>query len=180
MYALILKQMRRLSLIFLLISALLMVSCIKDDVRGADLKVGDFLPDFEVVMSDGTTVSDKSLKGSVSVVVFFSTICPDCQQVLPIIQEIYDEYTPEGAVFALISREQDERDISTYWADNALCMPYSAQQDRRVYEKFAKAGIPRIYINDKDGIIRYVYTDDPVPSYSELELALDELLGLFL
>jgi thiol-disulfide isomerase/thioredoxin len=114
------------------------------------------------------------------VVVFFSTICPDCQQVLPIIQEIYGEYTPEGAVFALISREQDERDISTYWADNALYMPYSAQQDRRVYEKFAKAGIPRIYINNKDGTIRYIYTDDPVPSYSELELALDELLGLFL
>ena len=46
LYALILKQMRRLSLIFLLISALLMLSCIKDDVRGADLKVGDSLPDF--------------------------------------------------------------------------------------------------------------------------------------
>jgi peroxiredoxin len=172
--------MKRPSLIFLLIPALLMVSCIKDDIRGADLKVGDSLPDFEVVMSDGTTVSDDSLKGSVSVIVFFSTICPDCQQILPVIQEIYEEYAPEGAVFALISREQDESNISTYWADNALYMPYSAQQDRRVYEKFAKAGIPRIYINDKDGTIRYIYTDDPVPSYSELELALDELLGLFL
>lgn len=168
--------MRRLSLIFLLISALLMMSCIKDDVRGADLKVGDSLPDFEVVMSDGTTVSDKSLKGSVSVVVFFSTICSDCQQVLPIIQEIYNEYASEGAVFALISREQDKRDISTYWADNALCMPYSAQQDRRIYEKFAKAGIPRIYINDKDGTIRYIYTDDPVPSYSDLCSSLDALI----
>lgn len=176
MCALILKQMRRLSLIFLLISTLLMVSCIKDDVRGADLKVGDFLPDFEVVMSDGTTVSDKSLKGSVSVVVFFSTICPDCQQVLPIIQEIYNEYASAGAVFALISREQDERDISTYWADNALSMPYSAQQNRRIYEKFAKAGIPRIYINDKDGTIRYIYTDDPVPSYSDLCSSLDALI----
>ena len=160
--------MRRLSLISLLISALLMMSCIKDDVRGADLKVGDSLPDFEVVMSDGTTVSDDSLKGSVSVIVFFSTICPDCQQVLPVIQRIYDKYASEGVVFTLISREQDERDISIYWADNALYMPYSAQQDRRIYEKFAKAGIPRIYINDKDGTIRYIYTDDPVPSYSEL------------
>ena len=176
MYALILKQMRRLSLIFLLISALLMVSCIKDDVRGADLMVGDSLPDFEVVMSDGTTVSDDSLKGSVSVIVFFSTICPDCQQVLPVIQQIYDEYAQEGVVFALISREQDERDISAYWADNALYMPYSAQQDRRVYEKFAKAGIPRIYINDKDGTIRYIYTDDSVPSYSELCSSLDALI----
>ena len=169
-------MMKRLIFILSFMTAVLMVSCIKDDIRGADLKPGDILPDFEVVMSDGSTVSDESLKGSVSVVVFFSTICPDCQQVLPIIQEIYDEYTPEGAVFALISREQDERDISTYWADNALYMPYSAQQDRRVYEKFAKAGIPRIYINDKDGTIRYIYTDDPVPSYSELCSSLDAVI----
>ena len=168
--------MKRPSLIFLLIPALLMLSCIKDDVRGADLKPGDSLPKFEVMMNDGSIVSDQSLKGSVSVVVFFSTVCPDCQQVLPVVQEIYDEYTQNGVIFALISREQSDSDISDYWMANGLDMPYSAQRDRGVYEKFAKSVIPRIYINDKDGIIRYIYTDDPVPSYSELCSSLDAVI----
>ena len=176
MYALILKQMRRLSLIFLLISALLMVSCIKDDVRGADLKVGDSLPDFEVVMSDGTTVSDDSLKGSVSVIVFFSTICPDCQQVLPIIQEIYDKYAQKGVRFALISRNEGSEEIESYWAEHSFNMPYSAQKDRKVYNKFASSRIPRVYICDKDGIIRYIFTDDPIPSYDDLMSSLESLI----
>ena len=47
-------------------------------------------------------------------------------------------------------------------------------QDRSVYEKFAKTRIPRIYIS-KDGIIRHIFTDDPVPSYDDLKSPLDEL-----
>lgn len=168
--------MKRLSIILVLVTAVMMVSCIKDDVSGADLKPGDSLPDFEVVMNDGSIVSDNSLKGYVSVVVFFSTVCPDCQQVLPVVQEASEEYAQKGVVFALVSREQGEEDICDYWAANGLYMPYSAQQDRKVYEKFAKSVIPRIYINDKDGIIRYIYTDDPVPSYSELCSSLDAVI----
>ena len=168
--------MKRQLFILSFLIAVLMVSCIKDDVRGTDLESGDFLPDFEVVMNDGSTVSDESLKGSVSVIVLFSTICPDCQQVLPVIQEIYEEYTQKGVIFALVSREQGKEDIDDYWAANGLHMQYSAQLDRNVYEKFAKSGIPRIYINDKDGIIRYIYTDDPVPSYSELCSSLDAVI----
>ena len=176
MYALILKQMRRLSLIFLLISALLMVSCIKDDVRGADLKVGDSLPDFEVVMSDGTTVSDDSLKGSVSVIVFFSTICPDCQQALPRVQEIYDEYLQKGVSFALIGRECGKDEIEAYWAENGLNMPYSAQKDRGVYNIFASSRIPRIYISDENGTVIYIFTDDPVATLEDLKSSLDVLI----
>lgn len=168
--------MKRLSFILSLVTAVLMVSCIKDDVRGADLKSGDSLPDFEVVMNDGTVVSDNSLKGYVSVIVLFSTVCPDCQQILPVVHELNEEYRQKGVVFALISREQGEEDICDYWKANGLYMPYSAQQSRNIYEKFAKSGIPRIYINDKDGIIRYVYTDDPVPSYSELCSSLDAVI----
>ena len=168
-------MMERLSLVSI-ISIVLMTSCIKDDHMGADLKTGDMLPDFEVQMSDASVVSDDSLKGSVSVVMFFSTACPDCRQVLPVVQEIYDEYSSEGVVFGLISREQNKEDIDEYWMSNDLDMPYSAQKNRSIYEKFAKSGIPRIYINDKDGIIRYIYTDDTVPSYSELKSSLDDLI----
>ena len=168
--------MKRLFLILPIVALVLMTSCIKDGIGGADLKPGDMLPDFEVVMSDGSTISDDSLKGTVSVIVFFSTICPDCQQVLPVVQDMYEEYTSKGVVFALVSRSQDKEDICDYWTANGLYIPYSAQQGRDVYEKFAKSGIPRIYINDKDGIIRYIHTDDPVPSYSELCASLDAVI----
>ena len=58
--------MKRLSYIFLALT--LLTGCIKEKQTGADLKVGDSLPDFEVVMNDGTTITDDMLKESVSVV----------------------------------------------------------------------------------------------------------------
>ncbi len=163
-------------MILLMGIAIMMVSgCIKDDKEGADLKVGDRLPDFEVVMSDGSVVSDESLKGSVSVVMFFHTTCPDCQETLPVMQRIYDEFGREGVKFAVISRGESGEVIEVYWRKSGLKMPYSAQEDRSAYEKFAKTLIPRVYVNDRDGIIRYIYTDNPVPEYDDLKSALDNL-----
>ena len=71
--------------IVVVIGALSMVSCIKEQ-PGVELQVGDFLPDFEVVLNDGTTVTGEQLRQVPSCVVFFHTSCPDCQQALPLLQ----------------------------------------------------------------------------------------------
>lgn len=153
-----------------------MTGCIKERYIGADLDIGDCIPDFEVVMNDGTVISDDILKETVSVVMFFHTSCPDCQQVLPQMQKIYDEYRSDEVCFALISREQGKSDIDLFWNLNGLDMPYSAQYDRQVYELFAKTRIPRVYINEKGGIIRYIFTDDPNPLYDDLKSALEDVI----
>lgn len=157
-------------------TCMMVVSCIKEKQTGADMKVGDYLPDFEVSMNDGTTISDEMLGKKVSVVMFFHTSCPDCQQVLPQMQLIYDEYASENMNFALISREQDSDEIEAFWAEKGLTMPYSAQSDRKVYEKFAKSRIPRVYVNEKGGKIRYIFTDNPNPSYDDIKSAIENLI----
>ena len=163
--------------ILLILSGLLVVAgCIKEEQRGSDLKVGDMIPDFEVVMNDGRVVTDDDLKESASVVMFFHTSCRDCQQALPVMQRIYDEYASESLQIVLVSREEGKESIYTYWIENGLEMPYSAQTDRRVYELFASNRIPRIYISDENGTVRYIFTDDPVPSYDDLKSALESLI----
>lgn len=166
---------RRLLLISLCMLSIL-TACIKEKQTGADLKIGDILPDFEVVMNDGSVITDELLKENTSVVMFFHTTCPDCQQALPRMQHIYNEYAAKGVLFALISREQGNNEIESYFKENGLNMPFSAQNDRKVYEKFAKTRIPRIYINAKGGTIRYIFTDDPVPSYDELKSSLESVI----
>ena len=138
--------------------------------------MGDKLPDFEVVMSDGSVVSNESLNGNISLVMFFHTSCPDCQQALPRVQYIYNEYLQKGVSFALIGRECGKAEIEAYWSENGLNMPYSAQNDRGVYNIFASSRIPRIYISDENGTVRYIFTDDPVPSYDDLKSALESLI----
>ena len=169
--------MKQVTLILTILCAFLCSSgCIKDNVEVVELKVGDRLPKFSVVMSDGSQVSDESLLGSVSCVMFFHTSCPDCQRTLPVVQQVYDEYAQNGVLFVLISREQTSRSVRAFWAQEKLSMPFSAQSDRTVYNKFAQSRIPRVYICDKDGIIRYIYTDDPTPTYENLNDSISSLL----
>lgn len=163
--------------IFAVMAVLTLLSgCIKEKQTGADLKVGDSLPDFEVMMNDGTVVTDEQLKESVSIIMFFHTSCPDCQQTLPHMQKVYDDYVSEGVRIALISRDESRQSIESFWQEKSLKMPYSAQNDRKVYEKFARERIPRVYVNEKGGTIRYIFTDNPNPSYEDISSAIEQII----
>ena len=158
-------------IVVLLMLAGLFCSCIKEKQAGADLAAGDRIPDFAVTMNDGTTVTGAQLREGVCCIVFFTTLCPDCQQTLPHLQRIYDEYQPQGVKFALISREEGAESVRNYWDSKGYTMPYSAQTDRRIYELFAASRVPRVYIC-RDGIIKSVFTDSPTPSYEDLAAAI--------
>lgn len=162
--------------IIIIAAIALLCGCIKEKQTAVDLKAGDSIPDFRVEMNDGSIVTDEDLKGQTSVIMFFHTSCPDCQQALPAVQRIYDEYNSKGVKFALISREEAEGSIQGFWSENGLEMPYSAQSSRDIYNLFATSRIPRIYISDENGIVRYIFTDNPVPTYSDLKSALDNLI----
>ena len=179
-----LSFMRKFLLWFL--AALLMTACggcsaIDDKVDGDEvtdadsLVVGDQLPEFEVTMNDGSVVRTADLKGQPSVVVLFSVDCPDCRHELPEVQKLWDmsrqgELTGNGKPLpiVLIARKNLAEDIEPFWKFSEFTMPYSPQPDRKVYSLFAPRVIPRIYISDAQGIIRYMHLDMSMPSAETL------------
>lgn len=146
------------------------------EVTAADsLVVGDPLPQFEITMNDGSTISTSDLMGQTSVVVLFSVECPDCRRQLPEVQCLWDmsregELTGNGKPLpiVLIARKCLEEDIEPFWRFAELTMPYSPQPDRRIYSLFAPSRIPRIYISDTQGIIRFAHADEAMPSAETL------------
>lgn len=151
-----------------MVAALVLSSCINEKPEGADLAVGDVLPDFTVTLSDGSQVTGAMLRETPSCVIFFHTSCPDCQQTLPVIQKLYDEYHPKGVRFAIISREEGQESVAEFWKSKGFTMPYSAQSTRRIYNLFARTRVPRVYISHQGGQIKAIYTDDPLPDYDDL------------
>ena len=143
--------------------------------KADSLVVGDRLPDFEGSMNDGSVVHTADLLGQPSVVVLFSVYCTDCRHELPEIQRLWDmsrqgELTGDGKALpiVLISRENTVEDITPFWEFGEYTMPYSPQPDRRIYSLFAPSRIPRIYISDPAGIIRFAHADDKLPSAESL------------
>lgn len=142
-------------------------SCIYDDPEQEfELKPGDRIPDFTVLMSDGTSMTSAQLSEGASLIMFFHTGCPDCQNTIPSVQKIYDEYKDKVKV-VLISREQQYDEILTYWQKNGYTLPFSPQQDRVIYSLFATSRVPRVYVC-KDGYVTSCYDDDPIPTYDDL------------
>lgn len=164
---------------FVLLMWLGCISCIRENVGESIRYVqpGDRLPDFTVELSDGTILSRHSLAGRVSVLVFFHTECPDCQQELPVIQDLYEHFQGDNRVkIACISREESADDVAVYWQQHGLTLPYSAQSDRKVYGLFSKEGIPLVYISDAECFVRYLFTDSPIASYIDLYEAVSALV----
>ena len=162
---------------FLTALSLCITSCIdeKDDAEGIDLKIGDKIPAFCVMTNKGTVIRTSDLIGSVTVLTFFHTGCPDCRQELPRLQHVADVLNDSPVQFLCISREEEASSIEAFWNANGLNLPYSAQPERTLYNLFATSGIPRTFISDAQGIIRYIFTDKPLANETELLQAIRSL-----
>ena len=79
---------------FLIAPCASVVSCIGEDEPNQPVEVvqvGDKVPEFEVLLSDGRRFSTKTLGEGVKIIVFFDTGCSDCQAFLPEYQAFVDE-----------------------------------------------------------------------------------------
>lgn len=123
--------------------------CVKeDDEPVVSLGVGDAVPRFSVMLSDGNLFDYSVVQQHPCVIVFFDTSCPDCRAALPIIQTVADREccTSQGIRFVCIARAEGEATIASFWQTAGLILPYSPQTDRAVYNLFANSVIPRVYV----------------------------------
>ena len=77
-----------------LLTVLLLTACINDSETDGDaasiVNVGDPVPAFTLSGSDGSETASAALHGSVFILNFFDTGCPDCQKELQVLQQIYE------------------------------------------------------------------------------------------
>ena len=166
---------RALNLAVALSASFLLASCITDDTDTDVISVGDPLPDFSVTLDNGATITTGDLKGHVSLILFFSAKCSDCREVVPIVDHIYENYA-DRVSFVAISRAEGPEEVARFWNEFGLTMPYAARPDREIYNLFATSVVPRIYISEAAGIVRYIMTDNPNPDEATITSALDKLL----
>lgn len=156
--------------------------CVNDnDEAPRSVAVGSDCPQFSVILSDGIRVSTPALAGRKTMIVFFNTSCGDCRRELPEIQKVADELARDGAgslagsddveggiprVFC-VSRAEGDESVAAFWYVNGLTLPYSAQSDAAVYNLFASAVIPRVYIIGADLKISASYAET-LPKAEEL------------
>jgi peroxiredoxin len=116
-------------------------------------------PDFILQRMNGETFQLSEHRGKVVVLNVWATWCPPCRVEIPGFVELQREFREEGVVFVGLSVDEGGLEaVRDFAQDRTLNYPQVA--DRTVaYRKYGQTTtVPRTYVIDKRGQIRYRHT----------------------
>lgn len=150
------------------------------DERGYIVKVGDQVPDFDLLMQDGTTVNIKELQGKVVMLQFTASWCGVCRKEMPHIEsDIWQKLkdSPEFALYGIDLKETPE--VTAGFAESIpVTYPLTLDPDGERFALFCdkSAGVTRNIILDRTGkIIMLTRLYDEAEFASMVRLINDEL-----
>lgn len=142
------------------------------------VKVGETVPDFTVEMFDGRKIRMSDLKGKVVWLNFWATWCPPCRAELKRVpEEVVKRFGGEADfVFPPISRGETREQVEKFREQNGYTFAMGLDPEAQIFGLFAKQGIPRNFIIDRDGKIRVVEIGYTPAGFEELIGRVSELL----
>lgn len=175
--------LRTLGLVFFLVFATYTYSTCKasePEDRGYIVKVGDMAPDFEVELTDGSTVKLSDLKGKVVMLQFTASWCGVCRKEMPHIEsEIWQKYKNREDFF-LIGLDYDEpKDKVLRFAETTgVSYPLGLDTKAGIFQKYARpdAGVTRNVLIDRNGQIVMLTRLYNETEFSQLVKKIDELM----
>lgn len=148
-------------LLFLALVIVLAIGLTLDPRKVPSPLIGRPVPEFSLPPVKGRVLglSDKDLKGEVSVVNVFASWCVPCRQEHPLIQQLATKIPVHGL------NHKDRPQDAAQWLDE-LGDPYTrtgADLDGRVSIDWGVYGVPETFVIDRDGRIAYKHIGPLTP-----------------
>jgi cytochrome c biogenesis protein CcmG, thiol:disulfide interchange protein DsbE len=121
-------------------------------------QVGFAAPDFSLTGLDGKTISLGDLRGKPVVINYWVTWCIPCQEELPILDKLGQEYSSMGvAVLSIDGIQQDAlSDVQSTVTQLGLTHPVLLDEGNSFSKAYWVKFMPTSIFIDKEGIIRYI------------------------
>lgn len=131
------------------------------------IKEGMRAPNFSLARLDnGELVSLWDFRGSVVILLFWQSTCPDCRAAMPYFQEMLQQYGTRGLVVLGVDLDHDPEQAREYLEKyNYSLIPLwgSYEEAMKVVELFEVPLVPHSLVIDKKGIIRFKGTFPVLP-----------------
>ena len=111
------------------------------------------VPDFEMTLSDGGTLSFKECSGKKVLLNFWATWCGPCVGEMPALQKLADEF-PEELVILAVNCSEDKGTVQKFIKNNGYTFPIVLDTDGAIQFIFGGiTSLPTTFIIDEEGYI---------------------------
>ena len=130
-------------------------------------------PPFTVTTADGKSFTLDEMGGRVVLVDFWATWCGPCNEELPHIQHIAEEFAGQPFVLISVSWDSDEAKWRAFLDKHGMRWNQYRDADHRLSTAYGVNAIPHTFTIDADGILQ----DEKVGSGSDIEGKLRKLVA---
>ena len=136
--------------------ALLLILQAAPCTAGAALRIGDLLPPLTLSSVNGTVIRiPESLSGKVVIVHFWQIGCSSCRLEMPVMDQLYGKYRRKGLEIVAINIGQKKEAVRSFASDLKVSYPILIDADARSALLYGVTDVPRTYVIDRNGIVRY-------------------------
>ena len=116
-------------------------------------------PAFSLVSLDGETVRLADYAGQVVILDFWASWCRPCTRTFPALHEVSEAYAERGVELLVVSLDRKEAAAFEYLTENGFptenVLWGSLAEARAIKELYGVRGIPRTFLIDRNGLIRF-------------------------
>ena len=147
---------------------------------GYIVEIGQQMPDIEMQLTDGTTVTTADLKGKVTMLQFTASWCGVCRKEMPHIEKKIWQKHKSNDDFVLIGVDLNEplETVKKFASDMKITYPLALDPGGEIFYTFAEqgAGVTRNVIINRSGKIIYMTRLFKEKEFNEMKGVIDMLL----
>ncbi len=120
------------------------------------LRIGSGLPSVTLPGIDGASVRiPDSLRGKVVILHFWQVGCSSCKLEMPAMDALYKQYRKKGLEVLAVNVGQKKEIVRTFAAELGATYVILVDEDGKGAAAFGVKDVPRTYVIDRSGIVRY-------------------------
>lgn len=138
------------------LSALLLAVWWSSAGAATALRIGGGLPFVAFQDTKGSIIKiPDGIRGKVVILHFWQGGCSSCKLEMPAMEGLYKRYRSKGLEVLAVNVGQKKETVETFAAELGVSYPILIDTERKGSSMFGVSDVPRTYIIDRNGIVRY-------------------------
>jgi peroxiredoxin len=108
------------------------------------------VPDFDLPLLGGGTLSSEALRGSPVVMNFFASWCAPCREEAPLLERTWRTYRDDDVRFVGVNIQDTERNARRFVREFGITYPVLRDEDQELARALDVYGLPQTYFVDDD------------------------------